>query len=64
MFAVKKSEGRGLELENIWVGNCYIMKGFGGSFRSIVVGERIVLEIRDSTMEELGLEAVFHGSET
>ena len=44
-------------------GKQLLMKGFDGSFRNNFWGN-IVLEIRDSTMEELRLEDVFRVAET
>ena len=44
------------------LGNSYIMNGFDVSFRASC-GWNIVLEIRDSTMEEPGLEGVIRGGQ-
>ena len=63
IFLEKKPEGCGLELKHMCKGKQLLMKGFDGSFRNNFWGN-IVLEIRDSTMEELRLEDVFHASET
>ena len=60
LFVVIKSGGRDLELERIWMGHHFAIKGLDGGF---IAGcwENIVREIRIYAIEEQRLEGMFHG---